>query len=78
MVLLRDRDDNIQSFASIWLDKGNQNEFLKHPKIKWLDGGLEPPTFGLPVHCSTTGANLTNFRLLLIAYMNVICSIMML
>ena len=23
------------------LDKGNQNKFLKHPKIKWLDGGLE-------------------------------------
>ena len=44
----------IQSFAYIWLHKGNQNEFLKHPKIKWLDGGLEPPTSGLPVHCSTT------------------------
>ena len=25
-------------FAYIWLDKGNQNEFLKHPKIKWFDG----------------------------------------
>ena len=35
-------------------DKGNQNEFLKHPKIKWLDGGHEPPTSGFPVHCSTT------------------------
>ena len=31
---------HIQSFAYIWLHKGNQNEFLKHPKIKWLDGGL--------------------------------------
>ena len=27
------------SFAYIWLDKGNQKEFLKYPKIKWLDGG---------------------------------------
>ena len=25
---------NILSFAYIWQDKGNQNEFLKHPKIK--------------------------------------------
>ena len=33
---------SIQSFAFIWFDKGNQNEFLKHPKIKWLDGGHEP------------------------------------
>ena len=49
-MLLRARGNNIQSFACIWLDKGNQNEFLKHPKIKWLDGGLEPPTSGLPVH----------------------------
>ena len=24
---------------------GNQNEFPKHPKIKWLDGGLEPFNF---------------------------------
>ena len=40
MMLLRARDNNIQSFAYIWLYKGNQNEFLKHPKIKWLDGGL--------------------------------------
>ena len=48
MMLLRTRDNNIQSFAFIWFDKGNQNEFLKHPKIKWLDGGLEPPTSGLP------------------------------
>ena len=31
----------IQSFAYIWLHKGNQNDFLKHPKIKWLDGGYE-------------------------------------
>ena len=22
-------------------------------KFKWLDGGLEPPTSELPVHCST-------------------------
>ena len=36
MMLLRARDSNIQSFAYIWLDKGNQNEFLKHPKIKEL------------------------------------------
>ena len=40
MMLLRARENNIQSIAFIWLDKGNQNEFLKHPKIKWLDGGL--------------------------------------
>ena len=54
MMLLRARDNNIQSFANIWFIKGNQNEFLKHPKIKWLDRGLEPPTSGLPIHCSTT------------------------
>ena len=41
MMLLRARDNNIQSFAYIWLHKGNQNEFLKHPKIKSLDGELE-------------------------------------
>ena len=41
-------------FAFFWLYKGNQYEFLTHPKIKGLDGGLEPPTSGLPVHCSTT------------------------
>ena len=34
MMLFRARDNNIQSFAYIWLHKGNQNEFLKHPKIK--------------------------------------------
>ena len=45
---------DIQSFVYIWLHKGNQNEFLEHPKIKWLYGGHEPPTSGLPVHCSTT------------------------
>ena len=50
MMLLRARDNNIQSFAYIWLHKGNPNEFLKHPKIKWLDGGHEPPTSELPVH----------------------------
>ena len=38
MMLLRARDNNIQSFAYIWLLKKNQNEFLMHPKIKWLDG----------------------------------------
>ena len=54
MMLLRARDNNIQSFAYVWLHKGNQNKFLKHLKIKWLDGGLEPPTSGLPVHCPTT------------------------
>ena len=37
-----------KSFAYIWLqkvllDKGNQYEFLKHPKIKWLEEGVEPP-----------------------------------
>ena len=42
MMLLRARNNNIQSFESIWLNKGNQTKFLKHPKIKWLDGGLEP------------------------------------
>ena len=26
---------------TIWLDKGNQYEFLKHPKIKWLDAVVE-------------------------------------
>ena len=41
MMLLLVRDNNIQSFAYIWLYKENQNEFLKHPKIKWLDGGHE-------------------------------------
>ena len=78
MMLLRARDNNIQSFGYIWLHKGNQNKLLKHPNIKWLDGGYEPPTSGLPVHCFTTSANLTNFRMLLIAYMNVACYIMML
>ena len=43
MMLLRARDNDIQSFAYTWLHKGNQNEFLKHPKIKWLDG--EPFNF---------------------------------
>ena len=33
MVLLHARDNNIQSFACIWLYKGNQNEFLKRPQI---------------------------------------------
>ena len=42
MMLLRARDNNTHSCACIWLHKGNQNEFLKHPKTKWLDGGLEP------------------------------------
>ena len=33
------------NFAFFWLFfKGNQYEFLTHPKIKGLDGGLEPPT----------------------------------
>ena len=49
MMLLRARDNNIQSFAYIWLHKGNQNEFFKHPKIKWFDGGLEPPTSEFPL-----------------------------
>ena len=48
------RGISISSFAFIWLDKGNQNEFREHPKFKWLDGELEPPTSGLLVHCSTT------------------------
>ena len=72
-VQVRHNNVNVQSFAYIWLHKGNQNDFLKHPKIKRLDEGLEPPTSGLPVHGSTTRANLTNFRVLLIAYMNVAC-----
>ena len=38
MMLLHARDNDIQSFAYLWLHKRNQNEFLKHPKIKWLDG----------------------------------------
>ena len=33
-MFLRARDNNIQSFACIWLQIGNQNEFLEHPKIK--------------------------------------------
>ena len=37
MMLFRARDDNIQSYAYTWLHKGNQSEFLKHSKIKWLD-----------------------------------------
>ena len=49
MMLLRARDNNVQSFAYIWLHKGNQNKFLKHSKIKWLDGGLEPPTSGFMI-----------------------------
>ena len=52
--ILMTAQDLIQSFAYTWLHKENQNEFLKHPEIKWLDRGLEPPTSGLPVHCSTT------------------------
>ena len=27
--------------------------FCQHPKIKWLDEGLEPLISGLPVHCFT-------------------------
>ena len=42
MMILRARDNNIQSFAYIWLHKGNQNKFHKHSKLKGLDGGLEP------------------------------------
>ena len=38
-MLLRAKDNNIQSFAYTWLHKESQNEFLQHPKIKWLDGG---------------------------------------
>ena len=34
VMLLRARDNDIQNFAYIWLHKGNQNQFLKHPKIK--------------------------------------------
>ena len=37
MMLLRARDNNTQSFPYIWLHKENQNEFLKHPKIKSLN-----------------------------------------
>ena len=62
MMLLRARDNNIQSFAYTWLHKGNQNEFLKYPKIKWLDGGLKPPTSGLPVHCSIYKYNQHKYR----------------
>ena len=46
MMLLGARDNNIQSFSCILFHKGNQNEFLKHLKIKWLDEGLENPTSG--------------------------------
>ena len=58
--------------------KENWYEFRKHPKIKWLDVGLEPPTSGLPVHCAIDRANLTIFWMLLIAYMNIACFIVML
>ena len=60
----------VKSFAFIWLIEGNQFEFCKHP-----DGGLEPPTSKLPVHCSTNWADPTNFRMLLTAYMNIACFI---
>ena len=61
MMLFSARDNNILSFVCVWLVKRNQYEFRKHPKIKWLDEGFEPPTSGLPVHCSSTGVgNLLN------------------
>ena len=41
-MLLRARDNNIQSFASIWLNKGIQNEFLKHPKEFVLNSFIKP------------------------------------
>ena len=54
-MLLRARDNNIQSFAYIWLHKGNQNEFLKHPKIKKLINlkkkKLSPPSNHLIFGC---------------------------
>ena len=50
-----------------------QYEFRKHPKIKWLDGGLKPLTSGLPIHCSINLANLANFLKPLIVNMNVGC-----
>ena len=34
MMLLRARDNNIQSFAYIWLHKGNHNEFLNFRMLK--------------------------------------------
>ena len=36
MMLLRARDNNFQSFAYTWLHKGNQNEFLNHPKTNFI------------------------------------------
>ena len=42
MMLLRARDNNIQRFAYIWLHKGNQNEFLKHPKLNGQTGDSNP------------------------------------
>ena len=58
MILLRARDNNIQSFAYTWLHKGNQNEFLKHPKIKveqWAGnpevGDSSPPSNHLIFGC---------------------------
>ena len=68
----------VLSFTNIWLTKGNPYKFRKHPKIKWLDGGMESLTSGLPVHCSTNWTNVANFRMLLIACMNVTCFIVML
>ena len=35
MMLLRARDNNIQSFAYIWLHKGNQNDFLYEAQIQF-------------------------------------------
>ena len=46
IVLSVNSNQSTQSFACIWLHNGNQNEFHKHPEIKWLDGGHEPATFG--------------------------------
>ena len=48
-MLLRARDYNIQSFAYIWLYKGNQNEFLKRPKIKL--NGYTGDSFPHPLDC---------------------------
>ena len=76
-MLLHARDNNIQSFAYIWLYKGNQNEFLTHPKIKWLDKELEPQ----PLDCRSIALPLELilpiFGCLLIAYMNVAYFIML-
>ena len=56
-VTIRVRDNNIQSFAYIWLHKGNQNEFLRLAQVveQWTGnpevGGSSPPSNHLIFGC---------------------------